>query len=89
MISVYTTRSHLKDNQSPMISHYVPAYASAFSRAARLQAQDGFFSGWFDRSDQAKADQPSWMTPLVAVTPRLEQEFRADFLIEEMPPGMI
>lgn len=52
-----------------------------------LQAQDGFFSNWFQRSDQAKADQPNWMTPLVTVTPRLEQEFRADFLVEEMASG--
>ncbi len=54
---------------------------------APLQAQDGFFSDWFDRSDQAKADQPHWMTPLVTVTPRLEQEFRTDFVAEPMPTG--
>ena len=47
-----------------------------------LNAQDGVFSGWFDRSDAAKEDQPHWMTPLVTVTPRLEQEFRTDFLVE-------
>ncbi len=52
-----------------------------------LQAQDGFFSGWLTRSDQAKSEQPSWMTPLVTVTPRLEQEFRSDFLVEQMPTG--
>jgi hypothetical protein len=36
--------------------------------------------GWFQRSDQAKADQPHWMTPLVTITPRLDQEFRTDFM---------
>lgn len=55
--------------------------------SSSLQAQDGFFSDWLDRSDQAKADQPSWMTPLVTVTPRLEQEFRSDFLVEQMANG--
>jgi hypothetical protein len=55
--------------------------------ACALHAQDSFFSDWFDRSDQAKADQPHWMTPVVTVTPRLEQEFRTDFLIERMPTG--
>jgi len=50
-------------------------------------AQDGLFGGWFDRSDQAKEDQPHWMTPLATVTPRLEQEFRTDFLVEQMPTG--
>jgi len=52
-----------------------------------LHAQDGLFSNWFDRSDQAKSDQPHWMTPLFTVTPRLEQEFRTDFLVEPMPTG--
>jgi hypothetical protein len=50
-----------------------------------LQAQDGFLADWFDRSDRAKADQPHWMTPVVTVTPRLEQEFRTDFLVQQMP----
>jgi hypothetical protein len=39
--------------------------------------------GWFHRSDRAKADQPHWMTPLVTITPRLEQEFRTDFVGEK------
>lgn len=47
----------------------------------------GAFDTWFKRSDQAKADQPHWMTPLVTVTPRLEQEFRTDFLIQRTPSG--
>jgi hypothetical protein len=52
-----------------------------------LNAQNGFFDAWLQRSDQAKADQPRWMTPLATVTPRLEQEFRTDFLVEQMPTG--
>jgi hypothetical protein len=50
-----------------------------FLACCALEAQDGSFSGWFERSDQAKADQPSWMTP------RLEQEFRSDFRVEQPP----
>jgi len=52
-----------------------------------LAAQDGFLHDWFRRSDQAKADEPHWMTPLVTVTPRLEQEFRTDFLIQRTLGG--
>jgi hypothetical protein len=37
-----------------------------------------YFADWFVRSDAAKASQPHWMTPLVTVTPRLEQEVRYD-----------
>jgi hypothetical protein len=47
-----------------------------------VAGQDGFLASWFRRSDQAKADEPHWMTPLVTVTPRLEQEFRSDFLVQ-------
>jgi hypothetical protein len=47
----------------------------------------GFWESWFNRSDQAKADQPHWMTPLVTVTPRLEQEFRTDYLVQQTAGG--
>jgi hypothetical protein len=33
---------------------------------------------WLDMVSASQAAQPSWMTPLVTVTPRLEQEFRWD-----------
>jgi len=36
--------------------------AVPFLTASALHAQNGFFGNWLDRSDQAKADQPSWMT---------------------------
>jgi hypothetical protein len=64
---------------------FAPLTALLFCGA--LHAQDGFFDAWLQRSDQAKADQPHWMTPLATVTPRLEQEFRTDFLVEQMPTG--
>jgi hypothetical protein len=39
-----------------------------------------FFSAWLDMVSATQKAQPNWMTPLVTVTPRLEQEFRADFM---------
>jgi len=39
-----------------------------------------YFNEWFVRSDAAKESQPHWMTPVVTVTPRLEQEYRYDQL---------
>ncbi len=60
-------------------------FVSAFSSS--LQAQDGFLRQWFQRSDQAKASQPHWMTPLATVTPRLEQEFRTDFFVQKTASG--
>ncbi|HEX4160217.1 MAG TPA: transporter [Rhizomicrobium sp.] len=41
-------------------------------------ASGDFLSDWFARVEQAQSTQPHWMTPLVTVTPRLEQEFRYD-----------
>lgn len=39
---------------------------------------DGFLTNWMETSRKAKEEQPHWITPLVTVTPRLEQEFRYD-----------
>jgi hypothetical protein len=37
-----------------------------------------YFANWFPRVTQIQSEQPHWITPLVTVTPRLEQEFRYD-----------
>ncbi len=37
-----------------------------------------YFAHWFDRVNEAQASQPHWITPLVTVTPRLEEEVRYD-----------
>jgi hypothetical protein len=36
-------------------------------------------SPWLDMVSATQAAQPHWMTPLITVTPRLEQEIRVDF----------
>ena len=71
------------------MGHKAPLLAICFASffSCKLAAQDTFISKWFQRSDRAKADQPRWITPLVTVTPRLEQEFRADFLLQPTPSG--
>ncbi len=47
----------------------------------------GYFDDWFDRVKAAQSSQPTWMTPLVTVTPRLEEEFRYDQFWEHLPNG--
>lgn len=37
-----------------------------------------YFANWFPRVTQIQSEQPHWITPLVTVTPRLEQELRYD-----------
>ena len=48
----------------------------------------GFPDNWFQISDGAKESQPHWMTPVVTVTPRLEQEFRYDQSWQDRPKGV-
>ncbi len=48
---------------------------------------EGYFANWFNRVNEAQASQPHWMTPLVTVTPRLEEEVRYDQYWETQPTG--
>jgi hypothetical protein len=48
------------------------------SSATSASRVDSFIDAWFATSDAAKEAQPHWMTPVVTVTPRLEQEYRYD-----------
>jgi hypothetical protein len=47
----------------------------------------GFWSDWLARATAIQAKQPRWATPLYTTTPRLEQEFRSDFLWRWTPTG--
>ena len=47
----------------------------------------GFIANWMATANEARASQPHWMTPLVTVTPRLEQEFRYDQYWEKRGNG--
>jgi hypothetical protein len=47
---------------------------------AVAQQPESFWSRWQARASATQAAQPHWITPLVLVTPRLEQEFRTDFM---------
>ncbi len=42
--------------------------------------QSSFTARWLAYVSSTQAAQPHWVTPIVLVTPRLEQEFRADFV---------
>ena len=56
-----------------------PQPAPDTSAGATPQANiSDYFANWFERVEAAQASQPHWMTPLVTVTPRLEQEVRYD-----------
>jgi len=46
-----------------------------------------YFRNWFVRVSKTQAEQPHWVTPLVTVTPRLEQELRYDQIWQSRPNG--
>lgn len=48
-------------------------------------AQQLFLKHWQARVNRTQAEQPHWVTPLVTVTPRLEQELRTDFFRQIQP----
>ncbi len=53
-----------------------------------LLAQDnGLVDAWQQRALETQAEQPHWITPLITVTPRLEQELRYDLSWRESPDG--
>jgi hypothetical protein len=48
-----------------------------------------FFSDWLERAEHARATEPQWVSPLVTVTPRLEQNLlRFDQSWQELPRGV-
>jgi hypothetical protein len=52
------------------------------------RAEDSLLTEWFARVSQTQAEQPHWITPLVTVTPRLEQEWRSDLVSQSQPRGV-
>ncbi|WP_446744761.1 hypothetical protein [Silvibacterium acidisoli] len=66
----------------PRLSLLLTLWALA---ASHLFAQGRFLDSWQDRASRTQAEQPHWVTPIVTVTPRLEQEFRTDFVRQITP----
>lgn len=55
---------------------------SAYLCNGNAHAQTSWTARWLANVTATQSKQPHWITPLVLVTPRLEQEFRADFVRE-------
>jgi len=47
-----------------------------------------YFADWFPRVSRIQSEQPHWITPLVTVTPRLEEEYRYDQFWQSLPHGV-
>lgn len=58
---------------------------TVFFCGANASAQTSWTARWLANVTATQSKQPHWITPVVLVTPRLEQEFRADFVRELLP----
>lgn len=58
-----------------------------FSGGGATDPISAYFLHWQDRVKEAQDSQPHWMTPLVTVTPRLEQEIRYDQTSQQLGNG--
>jgi hypothetical protein len=54
----------------------------------RADPVSGFFDDWFAMASRTQNEQPHWITPLVTVTPRLEQELRYDQFFQSARNGL-
>ena len=60
----------------------------SMAQQASLSSQgQGFFDRYQARVTATQNEQPHWVTPVVTVTPRLEQELRTDFVHQYNPHG--
>jgi hypothetical protein len=64
-------------------------FASPYTGFSLLQPVQDYFENWFVRVNRAQASQPHWITPLVTVTPRLEEELRYDQSFQSMQHGQL
>lgn len=63
-------------------------YAAPASNPSLASAVENYFLDWFPRVTRIQSEQPHWVTPLVTVTPRLEEEFRYDQFWQSMKHGV-
>jgi hypothetical protein len=74
----------------PRPAALLAATALLLMRASACHADPlgGFFDSWFQMASRTQAEQPHWITPLVTVTPRLEQEVRYDQFFQSARNGL-
>src|ERR1700742_245011 len=66
---------------------YILTVSASIAFAQQPSTSDGFFARYQGRVTATQNEQPHWITPLVTVTPRLEQELRTDFVHQYNPAG--
>jgi len=70
---------------TPVLADSSGLGADPSSNSSPQTGNDNFFQRWFSMVSATQAEQPHWITPVVTVTPRLEQEFRFDLSRQVQP----
>jgi hypothetical protein len=83
-ISLAPVCAHAQNAQSP---YSLPVKAPPANGYPGDSGPANPILSWLDMVSATQAAQPNWMTPLVTVTPRLEQEFRFDFYNQQNGTG--
>ena len=83
-ISLAPVGAYAGDAQSP---YSLPLRGPAANGYLYPGSATSFVASWLNMVSATQAAQPNWMTPLVTVTPRLEQEFRFDFYDQQNGTG--
>ncbi len=60
--------------------HFFVLFLLLLPALSVAQKQNTLVGKWLRNVSSTQSEQPHWVTPIVLVTPRLEQEFRADFV---------
>ena len=68
-LSIILTRATPSDAESSL---------NASNSVSPISPIQEYFADWFPRVTRIQSEQPHWVTPLITVTPRLEEEFRYD-----------
>ena len=75
-----------------ILCYAMPSYAEnspvTSTDVSPLSAVQEYFADWFPRVTRIQSEQPHWVTPLITVTPRLEEEFRYDQFWQSQPHGV-
>ncbi|MBU6402058.1 MAG: hypothetical protein KGS61_17205, partial [Verrucomicrobia bacterium] len=70
---------------APLAARAGPPAETSPSDVAGAAPSRGCLADWFAGVSRTQAEQPHWITPLVTVTPRLEEELRYDQVWQSNP----
>ncbi len=88
LVAAWAIAAGLPPLLAAQAADFSPLYKAPPPVPAPDQTGDqNFIATWLDMVSQTQNAQPHWVTPLVTVTPRLEQEYRYDTYLTDQANG--